>query len=133
MTSAGVQRASCGSMQIAVHPDARLVAIRFVSDTHLAGEHGAALVDALERVAGADRFALLADCEHVCDTDTGYRRATGAFFGRHRETARIALFNLSPIIRVVAEMFRIGIGLQLRTFADDTAARSWLRTQGIRP
>ena len=64
-------------------------------------------------------------------TDADYRAVTGGFFGQHRDTARIALINLGPIIRIVAEMFRVGIRLQMRTFADEAAARTWLRTQGI--
>jgi len=123
-----------GSLQITSHPESHLVVIRFVTDTSLTGEHGAALVDAMKAVVGAagERFALLADCKGAYGTDAAYRAATGEFFGHHRDTARIALFNLGPVIRVVAEMFRVGIGLHLKTFSDDGAARAWLRKEGIR-
>jgi hypothetical protein len=121
------------SMEIALRPESRLVEIRFAPKTSLTGQHGAAMVDALKSVMGAqgERFALFADAKGVSGTDADYRAVTGGFFGQHRDTARIALINLGPIIRVVAEMFRVGIRLQMRTFDDEAAARAWLRTQGI--
>jgi hypothetical protein len=121
------------SMKIALRPESRLVEVRFAPNTSLTGQHGAAIVDALESVMGTqgERFALFADAKGVSRTDADYRAVTGEFFRQHRDTARIALINLSPIIRVVAEMFRVGIRLQMRTFDDEAAARAWLRTQGI--
>jgi|SRR5579863_9432619 hypothetical protein len=123
----------CGSMEMTLRPESRLVVLRFLTDTTLTGEHGAVLVDAMRSVSNghAEPFALLADCTGARATDADYRASTGEFFRGHRSRARIALFNLGPIIRVVAEMFRVGIGLQLKTFTEDDAARSWLRTQGI--
>jgi hypothetical protein len=121
------------SMEIALHPESRLVELRFAPKTSLTHQHGAAIVDALKSVMGTqgERFALFADAKGVSGTDADYRAVTGEFFGRHRDTARIALINLGPIIRVVAEMFRVGIRLQMKTFGDEAAARAWLRTQGI--
>ena len=125
--------AAGGSTEITVHPESRLVVFRILTETRLTGAHGTALVDALTSVIGAsgEPFGLLADAGGVSGTDADYRAVTGRFFGEHRATARIALLNLGPIIRVVAEMFRVGIGVQLRTFPDEPAARAWLRTQGI--
>jgi hypothetical protein len=124
---------TCGSMELTLHPGSRLVVLRFVTDTSLTGDHGVALVGAMRRVIGApgERFALLADCKGAHSTDADYRASTGDFFLHHRDTARIALFNLGPIIRVVADMFRVGIGLQLKTFTEHAAARAWLRKEGI--
>jgi hypothetical protein len=53
------------------------------------------------------------------------------FFRQHRDHAFIALTHLGPVIRVVVEMFRIGTGIPLKTFAEEAAARSWLRTKGV--
>jgi hypothetical protein len=39
---------------------------------------------------------------------------------------------MGPIVRLAAEMFRIGTGLKLKAFADEASARAWLRTMGIR-
>src|SRR5882672_3187533 len=113
------------SMEIALHPESRLVEIRFAPNTSLTGKHADAIVDALKSVMGAhgERFALFADAKGVAGTDADYRAVTGGFFGQHRDTVRIALINLGPIIRIVAEMFRVGIRLQLKTFGDEAAAR----------
>jgi hypothetical protein len=121
------------SIQLALHPESRLVEVRFAPDTTLTGAHGAAIVDALKRVMGApgQRFGLLADARGVARTDADYRAVTGGFFGQHRDSARIALINLGPVIRIVAEMFRIGIRLQIKTFDDEAGARTWLRAQGV--
>lgn len=121
-------------MEITVDPEFRLAVARFGPDTNLTGEHGQGIVDAMKLLVGekGQCFALLADAAGVCGTDADYRATTGKFFGQHRGTLRIALFNLSPIIRIVAEMLRIGIGVQMKTFPDEAAARSWLREQGIR-
>jgi hypothetical protein len=121
------------SMEIALRPESNLVEVRFAPNTSLTGEHGAAMVDALKGVVGTkgERFGLFADAKGVSGTDADYRAVTGKFFGQHRTAARIALINLGPIIRVVAEMFRVGIRLQMKTFDDQAAARAWLRTQGI--
>ena len=120
------------SMDLALYPASCLVVLRFVAAVSLTGKHGETLVDALRRViVDGERFALLADAKEVRGTDGDYRAVTGKFFGQHRDNARIALVNLSPVIRVVAEMFRVGIGLRMKTFSDEAAARVWLRTQGI--
>jgi hypothetical protein len=127
------QDGGAGSTAITLHPEARLVVVRFAPDTSLTGKDGAAIVAALESLIGTTdgRFALFADAKGVRGTDADYRSVTGEFFGRHRDTARIALINLGPLIRIVAEMFRVGVSLHLRTFGDEAAARTWLRTQGI--
>ena len=124
---------TAGAMEITWHAESRLAVARFTSEVSLTGQHGTAMADALGRWIGTsvEPFALLADAERVTGTNGDYRAATGRFFGDHREAARIALIHLGPVIRVVAEMFRIGIRLQLKTFADEAAARAWLRTQGI--
>lgn len=120
-------------MEVTVSAAARLVVVRFAPDTALTGVHGTTMVDALKTVVGAggDRFGLMADARGVTGTDAEYRAVTGAFFRAHRDDARIALTNLAPVVRILAEMFRVGIGLQLKTFPDEAAARSWLRTQGV--
>ena len=121
------------SMQLTLRPESRLVELRFLIEISLTGEHGKAIVGALKSVlVEGEPFAPFADAKGVRGTDADYRAVTGEFFGRHRDTARIALVNLGPIIRIVAEMFRVGIGIHMKTFPDEDGARSWLRTQGIR-
>ncbi len=124
---------ACEAMELTTDHEARVVTLRFLGDTSLTGRHGAALVEAMKAVVGAhgERFGLLADAKGVQGTDADYRAATGEFFGQHRDAARIALINLNPIVRIVAEMFRVAIRLQLKTFADEAAARVWLQREGI--
>jgi hypothetical protein len=126
-------RTTSGSMEVTAFPALRLAVLRFAADTSLTGEHGAVLVAALETVVGdgGQPFGLLADTARIGGTDAEYRATTGVFFKDHRDRARIALYHLGPLIRVVAEMFRIAVGLQMRSFKDEAAARAWLRTQGI--
>jgi hypothetical protein len=121
------------SIKIAVRRESRLVEVSFAPNTRLTRQHGTAIVEALAEVTrdGRETFGLFADAAGVAATDADYRAVTGDFFSQHRATARIALINLGPIIRIVAEMFRVGIRLQMRTFDDEPAARAWLRKEGI--
>ena len=129
----GERRTLCGPMELTARPAARLLVVRFSSDIQVTGVHGAALVAAASAVMGGTQqpFGLLADAAHVTGADADYRTITGRFFAQHREGARVALFHLGPILRVVAEMMRVGIGMQLGSFGDEAAARDWLRSQGI--
>ena len=55
----------------------------------------------------------------------------GEAFKQQRHRGVIALTNVGPIIHIVVEMFRIGTGIQLKTFSTEAAAREWLRAKGI--
>jgi hypothetical protein len=107
--------------------------IRYLPDTHLVGEDGRVLIESLTGWIGTEGrpFAILADAKGVQGTDADYRSKMGAFFKGHRRTASIALVNMGPVIRIVTEMIRIGTGIELKAFADDAAARGWLRSRGI--
>ena len=74
---------------------------------------------------------VLADAKGLRGTSPEYRASASRFFRKHRDIAFIALINLGPVIHVVVEMFRVGTGIQLKTFADETTARAWLRSKGI--
>jgi hypothetical protein len=121
------------STEIHWDPDARIASVRYAAGASLAGPDGPFLVDALTRWIGAtgEPFAVLADGAGLRGTNAEYRANVSRFFRQHRQAARIALINLGPVIHVVVEMFRVGTGVQLKTFADEAAARSWLRTKGI--
>ena len=133
LTLEDARRDTAGSLEIQLCADARLAVIRFAPETTLTAKHGVVMVDALAGLVGGpgEPFALLADTLGVCGTDAEYRTVTGAFFRRHLDTAHVAVLNLNPFIRVVAEMFRVAIGLKLKAFDDEAAARSWLRSKGI--
>jgi hypothetical protein len=121
------------STEIRWDPRARIALVRYAVGAKLVGADGPFLVDALVGWIGAngEPFAVLADGAGLRGTNAAYRASVSRFFRQHRDTACIALINLGPVIHVVVEMFRIGTGIQLKAFADEADARSWLRTKGI--
>ena len=114
-------------------PPSRIAFVRYEDGASLKGPDGPFLVDALTGWIGADGkpFAVLADARGLRGTNAEYRASASRFFREHRDTACIALINVGPVIHVVVEMFRVGTGIQLKTFADETTARTWLRSKGI--
>lgn len=122
-----------GSIEMTWDSEARLALLRFESATRATGKDAVVLVDALTRWIGTDRkpFGLLGDGGRLAGVDAEYRSVWGKFFRQHRDDSFIAFFNMGPIIRVAAEMFRIGTGLRLKAFAGEDEARSWLREMGI--
>jgi hypothetical protein len=74
---------------------------------------------------------VLADASGLRGTDAEYRAKAGGFFREHRGTAFIARVNPGPVIQVVVELFRVGTGVQLKTFANEAEGRTWLRTKGV--
>jgi hypothetical protein len=121
------------STQIAWHSPSRIASVRYSAGANLQSQDGTFLVDALTSWIGVtgEPFAVLADAKGLAGTDAEYRATASRFFRQHRDHAFIALINLGPVIHIVVEMFRVGTGIQLKTFADEAAARSWLRTKGI--
>jgi|SRR5580658_2187225 hypothetical protein len=111
----------------------RVALVRYTAGANLTGADGPVLIDALTGWIGAkpERFAVLADGAGLQGTNAEYRASVSRFFRQYRDTAFIALVNLGPVIHVVVEMFRVGTGIQLKAFAGEAAARSWLRTKGI--
>lgn len=130
---AGMVKVTNGSTEITWSPEARVAGVRYTPGVTLGNEDGDFLVDALNGWIGkeGERFAILADAAGLHGTDAAYRARAGGFFRQHRATAFIALINLGPVIHVVVELFRVGTGIQLKTFASELAARSWLRTKSI--
>jgi hypothetical protein len=121
------------STEINWHAQARVALVRYTSGASLTGPDGPFLIGALTGWIGAagEPFAVLADAKGLVGTNAEYRAKVSRFFRQHRDHAFIALINPGPVIHIVVEMFRIGTGIQLKTFTDDAAARSWLRTKGI--
>lgn len=121
------------SMQMAWDPPSRVAFVRYARDANLTAADGAFMIDALTRWIGPSGmpFAVLADGAGLRGTEGPYRATVSRFFAQHRDDAFIALVNLGPVIHVVVEMFRIGTGIQLRTFANEALARAWLRAKGI--
>lgn len=114
-------------------PELRLATLRFQSETHATGDDAEILVGVLTRWIGTTSgpFGLLGDGDGLAGLDAEYRSVWGGFLREHRDDARLAFFNMGPIIRIAAEMFRLGTGLQLKAFASEEDARAWLRKVGI--
>jgi hypothetical protein len=121
------------STRITWHAPSRVAFVRYTLGASLMGPDGPFLVDALTGWIGTagEPFAVLADAKGLQGTNAEYRASASRFFRQHRDHAFIALINLGPVIHVVVEMFRVGTGIQLKTFPDEAAARTWLRTKGI--
>ncbi|GGJ82904.1 hypothetical protein GCM10010123_10670 [Pilimelia anulata] len=120
--------------RLAWEPAARIATITFTDPAGRAtGADATKLAGALATWIGADGapFGLLGDAAGLRAMDAEYRAVWGAFFRAHRREARIALFHLGPLVRVGAEMFRLGTGVPMRTFGDEAGARAWLRGSGI--
>ena len=121
------------STAIAWHAPSRVAFVRYTAGAKLVDADGTFLVEALTRWIGdgVTPFAVLADASGLGGTDAPYRARASKFFRKHRDTAFIALVNVGPVIHIVVEMFRLGTGIQLKTFANEARARAWLRTKGI--
>jgi hypothetical protein len=121
------------STEIVWNPEERLATVRYTAGIDLTSKDGEFLAEALTGWIGTkgEPFAVFADAAGLHGTDAEYRGKASGFFRQHRDSAFIALINLGPVIHVVVELFRVGTGIQLKTFATEAAARSWLRTKGI--
>jgi hypothetical protein len=128
-----MDKITSGSIEMTWDSESRLAFLRFETETSATGKDAVALVEALTRWIGTNRkpFGLLGDGGRLGRVDAEYRSVWRKFFQEYREDSYIAFFNMSPIIRVAAEMFRIGTGLRLKAFADEGQARSWMREMGI--
>lgn len=114
-------------------PEARLAVIRFERETHGSGRDAQVLVTAFEAWIGAESqpFGLLGDGGKLSSMDADFRAVWSNFLRRHRDDCYVAFFNQGPVVRISAEMFRIGTGLRLKSFAREEQARAWLREMGI--
>lgn len=121
-----------GSIEMVWDEDARLATLRFTKESHATGEEAVTLVEALTQWIGSEGrpFGLLGDGERLKGVDAEYRSKWGSFLKQHSE-CYVALFNMNAVVRIVAEMFRIGTGMHLKTFARESEARLWLRRNGI--
>ena len=124
-----------GTVQLTWDPESRVAAMLFDQQTRSTGENATALVSAFGEWLSADLerkpFALLADAARLDAMDAGWRSVWGKFFREHRHHAWIAVFHMGPLIRIGAEMFRLGTGVRLKGFAEESGARAWLRKNGI--
>ncbi len=125
--------ATSGTMQMTWSDESRLLELRFDHPSAATRQHGTVLVDLLTRSIGTERrpFGLLCDAAKLSSLDAGYRAVTGQFFRQHREDCVIAAFHMGRLVRIIAEMFRVGTGTRVKGFAGEADARAWLRANGI--
>jgi hypothetical protein len=128
-----MDKVTAGAIEMTWDSESRLALLRFERETHGTGKDAEKLIEALVRWIGTDgkTFALLGDGSKLAGVDAAYRSLWGKFLLQHRKDCYIAFFNMSPVIRIAAEMFRIGTGLRLKVVAREEEARSWLRGMGI--
>ncbi len=111
----------------------RIAAVRCTPDALLTGPDAQHLKDTMKASVGvtAQPYALLVDTSGIRGTTAEYRSISAAFYREQGAALIIALFNLNPIVRILAEIFRVGIGLDIKTFKDEVHARAWLRQRGF--
>jgi hypothetical protein len=128
-----MEKITAGSAEMTWDPDARLAVLSFVRETTTTGPDAVALVDALSRWIGSEGepFGLLGDGGRLRGVNAEYRSVWSKFLRLHRDDSYTAFFNMSAVVRIAAEMFRIGTGLRLKAFASEAEARAWLRGSGI--
>jgi hypothetical protein len=128
-----MEKVATGAIEMTWDPEARLAVIRFERATQATGRDAVVLVGALTDWIGTEGkpFGLLGDGGRLSGLDAEYRSVWGGFLRRHREDSSVAFFNMNAVVRIAAEMFRIGTGLRLKAFANEAEARAWLRDNGI--
>jgi hypothetical protein len=124
-----MDRVTSGSLEMTWDPETRVAVVRHAREGAALGGDAAKFVDALTRWIGTEGepFGFMVDGAKAGGLDAEFRSTYAGFFKLHRKQAAIALFNLSPLHRVVADMFRMATGMPLKAFAEEQAARSWLR------
>jgi hypothetical protein len=128
-----VERVVAGSAEMTWDPTGRLAVLTFARETTTTGPDAVILVNALSQWIGTEGkpFGLLGDGGKLRGVDAEYRSVWSRFLRQHRDDSYTAFFNMNAVIRIAAEMFRIGTGLKLRAFATEEDARAWLRGAGI--
>ena len=125
-------RSGCVEMQW--NPETRLCFVRYHDGPKATSEDGRNLVATITGWVGPQPrpFAMLVDGGKIQGGQPGYRGVMGAFFKIHKAHVAFAIFDLGPIVRIASEMFALGAGLNLKTFATEDLAREWLRKEGAR-
>jgi hypothetical protein len=128
-----VEKVTAGAAEMTWDPQARLAVLRFTRDVTPTGPDAVILVDALAGWigTGGEAFGLLGDGGRLRGVDAQYRSVWSRFLRDHRADAHAAFFNMSAVVRIAADMFRLGTGLRLKAFATEAEARAWLRGSGI--
>jgi hypothetical protein len=128
-----METVTIGVIQMTWDPETRLAVIRFERDMRATGPDAEVLVAALEAWTGeeGEPFGLLGDGGRLSGMDGDFRVVWSSFLRRHRDDCYVSFFNQNFVVRISADMFRLGTGLRLKSFAHEAQARAWLREMGI--
>ena len=121
-----------GTIVVSWDAEKRLAVLIYEVPTRATGEQFRPLLKVLEEwLAGDERpFYFLNDCKPLLSMDTECRALWWDFFRPRCQRAWAALYNMSPMIQIVAEMYRAATGIRMKGFSSEAAARAWLRQQG---
>jgi hypothetical protein len=128
-----MQKFALDSVEMTWNPDVRIGTVHFGSGAKPSHRDGTLLVEAMTRWIGTDLkpFAILGDGEKIIGGEPGYRSVMAGFFHSQREKAYLALYNLSPELKVASQMFATGTGMRFGAFSSEGEARAWLRSAGF--
>jgi hypothetical protein len=130
----GSETVNVGAISLTWDSQNRLAELRFSEPTVGTGPAAEVLVQAMTRWVGTESrpFGLLADTKNNPSVDAQWRAKWGEFYKLHKTSGVMAVFNMSAILRVAADLFRLAIGVNLKGFNHEKDARAWMQSQGIR-
>jgi hypothetical protein len=128
-----MDRVAVRSIVMTWDPRGRLAHISFTAPTEATGEDARVLTEQLAAWVGPGQepFGLLGDGGKLARLDAAYRSTWGRFFKAHRGHVHLGFYNMSPLVRLAAEMFRLGTGIDMKAFETEQEARAWLRQNAI--
>ncbi|HET6404864.1 MAG TPA: hypothetical protein VFH78_09465 [Candidatus Thermoplasmatota archaeon] len=111
------------------HEEARVLEVAYereaVLDDAMADET-IGWLDAFREAHGG-RFGLLVDAERVRDASFSYRQRFGAWFRAHASEVRMAIYHLTPFVRVMTILFAKATALDVFIARDREEAMRWLQ------
>jgi hypothetical protein len=121
-----------GTIVLSWDAEKRLAVLIYEVPIRATGEQARPLLKAFDEwLAGDQRtFYFLNDCKPLLHMDTECRAMWWDFFRPHCQHAWAALYNMSPLIQIVAQMYRAATGIRMKGFSNEAAARVWLRQKG---
>lgn len=71
-------------------------------------------------------FGILIDAANIRDATSSYRRQFGAWANAHRDAVRMAVYNVSPLVRVMSLLFGRATGMSIHIAPTREEAKRWL-------
>lgn len=123
-----MERIELGPMEGVWDPSLRILDMRFAPHTVLDAAFGAAYLQIVERLSGPDRqpVGILVDAGNVRTATADYRAQHAQWMSANPDIIRYAVYNVSPFIRVMINVFVRGARVDVRVYADRERARAAL-------